>query len=369
LFRFWPAANLAQAERAGFAGPAAARRGDRGEQASGVYSMISLTKQNRPWLGSGLLALLGILGFPLGTLRGDDARSLQEIDAINFEWEQAMIKDANARRNAKSPIELERVQKDFATTEHRFVERCMDLARKEPDSIVGLIALKLVAGRSPKTEEGKKAAEALVKQAASADLDVLAKALPAMDTEDPTHLVVPIILDRVKKNPGHAQAARLLASVACGSADPDALKPPAEFIEAADLIVERYADSPHIRNFCELNGCRWAGPFEKHLRTILDRNQHRDVRAAASFAGVNGDDDQQAAKAVAADHRMTWRSFRNRSGAQTISLDWHLWGWPTFYLIDQKGMIRKRWRNTRPEELNHAIDQLIVAQTESKTAK
>ena len=62
------------------------------------------------------------------------------------------------------------------------------------------------------------------------------------------------------------------------------MKPPAEFIEAADLIVKRYADSPQIRNFCELNGCRWAGPFEKHLRTILDRNQHRDVCAAASFA-------------------------------------------------------------------------------------
>ena len=166
------------------------------------------------------------------------------------------------------------------------VERCLVLASKQPDGVAGLIALKMVACRSPATEEGKKAAEVLVKQAASADLGVLAKALPfpVNVSEEPVHSVVPIILERVKKDPTHPQAPQLLASVVCGSADPDAVKPPAEFIEAADLIVKRYADSPHIRNFCELNGCRWAGPFEKHLRTILDRNQHRDVRAAASFA-------------------------------------------------------------------------------------
>ena len=397
---------------------------------------------------------------------------MREIYAINSEWEQMMLKAAGACRNAKSPLELERAQKGFATTERRLVERCLDLARREPGSIAGLIALKMVACRSPKTEEGRKAAELLVKQAASADLGVLAKSLPfpVNVSEEPVHSVVPIILERVKKNPAHPQAPQLLASVVCGSADPEAVKPPAEFIEAADLIVKRYADSPHIRNFCELHGCRWAGPFEKHLRTILDRNQHRDVRAAASFAlayvvqeagesrqgeaeklyeefiktfdgkeeyffaniekdwnrrandelavlrllgkpapeidgvgldgrgmklsdyrgkvvllsfwatwcgpcmqmvphertmvqrldgkpfaivGVNGDFDQKAAKAAAADHGMTWRSFQNKSGGESISLAWHVWGWPTFYLIDQKGIIRKRWVGTRPEELNH----------------
>jgi hypothetical protein len=46
-----------------------------------------------------------------------------------------------------------------------------------------------------------------------------------------------------------------------------------------------------------------------------------------------------------------------------------LWGWPTFYLIDPKGIVRKRWQDTGPEELNHAIDQLVGVQTESATAK
>jgi hypothetical protein len=218
---------------------------------------------------------------------------MREIHAINSEWEQTMLKAADARRDAKSPLELESAQKGLATTEHRLVERCADLARRQPDSVAGLIALKMVACRSPKTEEGKKAAEALVRQAASADLGILARALPfpVNVSEEPVHSVVPMILERVKKNPSHPQAPALLASVVCvcGWDDPEAAKPPAEFIEAADLIVTRYADSPDVRNFCEGLGYfgsspSWAGPFEKHLRTILEKNPHRAVRAAASFA-------------------------------------------------------------------------------------
>jgi thiol-disulfide isomerase/thioredoxin len=450
--------------------------------------MLSLANRKRARVGSSLLAALGVFGFVLGADGGDDPRTIQEIHRINFEWEQAMIKAASARRSAKSPIELERVRKDFATTERRFVERCLDVANRNPGGVAGLISLKLVACRSAETEEGKQAAETLVKEAASADLDVLAKALPfpANASDGPIHLAVPIILDRVKKNPDHPRAAQLLASFVCASVDRDAAKPPPEFIEAANLIVERYSDSPQIRNFCELSGCRWAGPFERHLRTILDRNAHRDVRAAASYAlasvvqeagenrqaeaetlyedyiktfdgkekyffadiekdwndrakeelavlrslgkpapeidgvgldgrgmklseyggkvvllsfwatwcgpcmkmipherdlikrfegkpfvivGVNGDDDQQAAKDAAVTHGITWRSFQDKNERQKISFAWHVWGWPTFYLIDQKGIVRKRWVDVQPDELNRAIDQLIDAQTENQTAK
>jgi thiol-disulfide isomerase/thioredoxin len=349
----------------------------------------------------------------------------------------------------------------------------------------------MVACRLPNTEEGKKSAEALVEQAASADLGVLAQALPFPTnvSEEPVLAVVPIILERVKKDPAHPQSPHLLASVVCGSADRDAVKPPAEFIEAADLIVKRYADSPQITNFCELHGCRWAALFEKHLRTILEKNQHRHIRAATSFAlayvaqssgesrqreaemlyeefikkfdgshgsehyfyaniekdmnksakdelailrslgkpapeiigigldgramklsdyrgkvvllsfwatwcgpcmkmvpherelvkrlegkpfvivAVNGDHDPQIATAAVSNHGMTWRSFQNNHGSQSISLDWQIPGWPTFYLIDQKGIIRQRWGDARLEELNRAIDQLVAAHTESKTAK
>ena len=73
--------------------------------------MISLTNRNSPWLCSSLLAVFGILGFAFGTIRGQDAKGMKEIYAINAEWEQLLLKAADARRNAKSPIELERAQK------------------------------------------------------------------------------------------------------------------------------------------------------------------------------------------------------------------------------------------------------------------
>jgi hypothetical protein len=92
--------------------------------------------------------------------------------------------------------------------------------------------------------------------------------------------------------------------------------------------------------------------------------QRLDAKPFA-IVGVNGDFDQQTAKAAAATHGMTWRSFQNKSGGETISVAWHVWSWPTFYLIDQKGIIRKRWGATKPEELSQAIDQLMLEQSQS----
>src|SRR5262245_34376114 len=107
--------------------------------------MLSLAAANRSWHCSSLLALVGILGFPLGTLRAEDATGIEEIQAINSQWDEAVIKAVLARREEKSPIELERVQSDLSTSEHRFIERCMDLASRRPDSTAGLIALRTVA--------------------------------------------------------------------------------------------------------------------------------------------------------------------------------------------------------------------------------
>jgi thiol-disulfide isomerase/thioredoxin len=455
--------------------------------------MLSLGAANRSWLCSSLLTLLGTLGSPLGTLRCEDAKGIEEIQGINSQWDKAVIEAVLARRKAKTPIELERVQNDLSATEHRLLERCMDLARRQPDSTPGLIALKSVACRAPKTEQGRKAVEVLNRQAASAELDVLVKVLDFSInvSEDPINSVMPIILGRVKRNLGHPQAARLLASVVSGSADRGAVKPSPVFIEAANLTVERFADSRDARGLCEMLGSlsdsqTWPAAFEKHLRTILVRNQDRSVRAAASYSlasvvalagesrqgeaqklyeeaikkfdgsehyyfagiekemnkhaqhklaelkaiakpapeiegidldgramklsdyrgkvvlvsfwatwcgpcmkmipherklverfegkpfvivGVNGDDDQQASRVAAAQNGMTWRSFQDRHGGQTISLAWHVWGWPTFYLIDQSGVIRKRWNDTQPEALEQAIHQLIGMPTQSKTPK
>jgi hypothetical protein len=65
---------------------------------------------------------------------------------------------------------------------------------------------------------------------------------------------------------------------------------PRTFAEAANLIAARFPDSPDIFNFCECLVDRsgksrpWAIKYERHLRTILDRNRDRWVRCTAMYA-------------------------------------------------------------------------------------
>ena len=116
---------------------------------------------------------------------------------------------------------------------------------------------------------------------------MLAKSLPYPTNvlDKPIEAVGPIILERVKQNSDHPRAALLLSSVVCALADLKTPEPPVDFIAAADLIAERYADSPDIGNFCfRCSLAAWGTRFESHLRTILAKNQDRGVRAYASFS-------------------------------------------------------------------------------------
>jgi hypothetical protein len=62
------------------------------------------------------------------------------------------------------------------------------------------------------------------------------------------------------------------------------------FARAADLIAARFSDSAKIADLCDnLGNLRggnppWALRYERHLRTILDRNRDPWVRCTAMFA-------------------------------------------------------------------------------------
>ena len=61
---------------------------------------------------------------------------------------------------------------------------------------------------------------------------------------------------------------------------------------------------------------------------------------------------------------MTWRSFRDHTEDKraAITSDWKVIGYPTLYLIDHHGIIRKRWiGGPTPEELTHMTAVLIDA--------
>jgi thiol-disulfide isomerase/thioredoxin len=106
----------------------------------------------------------------------------------------------------------------------------------------------------------------------------------------------------------------------------------------------------------------WCAPCIKlipHEKALSERY------AGMPFAivGVNGDPNEKAAMNAVAAHGITWRSFRDdRTGEPSISKAWKVRGWPTIYLIDGDGIIRKRWRNDpSPKEMDDAIANLLKA--------
>jgi thiol-disulfide isomerase/thioredoxin len=446
-----------------------------------------------------VLAALCATYYALASVRGaaadDDHKQLEQ---IRHEWFQLVLKDAEARRAAKTPRELEQVRAKFESQEQSLVDDCQALIAEHPDDWLGMAALKLVACHSPASDQGKQSLASLKSQVESANLDDVSKGLyyTTHTSSRPIHELGRIVLERVRKAPEHSQAPRLLASVVCAIAVDShrGSNAPAEFSEAADLILERYADSEDIVNFCEhlgrgvVGSPPWAAQFEKHLRLILEKNQYRAVQVVALFAlasvvqgttevrqaeaealyeefvtkydgskeyyfveiekalnenartalrelhmrglgkpapdivgidldgremklssyrgkvvllsfwatwcgpcmrmipheremvkrlegmpfdivGVNADVDLPAAQDAVAKHGVTWRSFRDESqpNGASISEEWVV-GFPTFYLIDQRGIIRKRWIGDQPPEaMNALIDNLLESSANDET--
>jgi len=54
---------------------------------------------------------------------------------------------------------------------------------------------------------------------------------------------------------------------------------------------------------------------------------------------------------------ITWRSFVNGDTRGPISTRWNVNGWPTIYVIDQKGIIRHK--NLREKALEEAVVKLL----------
>ncbi len=217
--------------------------------------------------------------------RGKPAEDERAFATVLLDWEMA-VEAYFAGLGRKKAEEL---AKPFGP----LAERCLRLAEAHPDTAGGLAALCLAAVNAPATEPGRKALAALQGgRLARAGLGDLRKALDAARrprlARQPTPLA-PLVVERVRRAPDDPQAARLLAWVcADGPVQPPAEVPKA-FAEAAELIVARFAGSPDIGDFClrlgNTNGSpRWAGRYEKALKTILEKNRHPNVRTAALFA-------------------------------------------------------------------------------------
>jgi hypothetical protein len=94
-----------------------------------------------------------------------------------------------------------------------------------------------------------------------------------------------------------------------------------------------------------------------HERSLVKRLEGKPF----ALVGVNSDRDRAALKKVLAKENITWRSFWNGGGSEgPISTRWAVRGWPTLYLIDDKGVIRKKWVGSPGGEvMDKEIDRLV----------
>lgn len=95
-----------------------------------------------------------------------------------------------------------------------------------------------------------------------------------------------------------------------------------------------------------------------------ERSLVRDLRNRPfALVGVNSDRDLEALKPRLAEESITWRSFWNGPlGTKgPISTQWNVHGWPTLFLIDHEGIIRRRFGGVpEAEAIDEAIRALLV---------
>jgi peroxiredoxin len=102
-------------------------------------------------------------------------------------------------------------------------------------------------------------------------------------------------------------------------------------------------------NWCGF--CRQMYPHERALvRSMKDR--------PFALLGVNCDKDKEEAQQAVEKQGLNWKSWRD-DGAM-LRDQWQVDAYPTIYLIDHEGVIRKKWVGMpAAEELDAAVEELV----------
>ena len=91
-----------------------------------------------------------------------------------------------------------------------------------------------------------------------------------------------------------------------------------------------------------------------HERSLV---KHMEGKPFA-LLGINSDPKDALRKAMKQEN-ITWRSWWDGGNTEgPIQTQWNIRGWPTTYVLDQKGVIR--FRDLRDKALDDAVEQLVV---------
>ena len=103
-----------------------------------------------------------------------------------------------------------------------------------------------------------------------------------------------------------------------------------------------------------------------HERSLVEKMKDEPF----ALVGVNSDENfEDLKKKEYVEEKITWRSFQNSGGEKAISDEWGVQGWPTLYLIDAAGNVRKKWSGSPGDEILDAAIEKLVAETKGASAK
>jgi hypothetical protein len=97
-----------------------------------------------------------------------------------------------------------------------------------------------------------------------------------------------------------------------------------------------------------------------HERSLVKKMEGKPF----ALVGVNSDANKKELKEAMEKENITWRSFWNgeKGTRGPISTAWNVQGWPTLYIIDQKGVIRHKHLGSPGDAvLDKEIDKLVEA--------
>ena len=237
-----------------------------------------------------LIAMLAVhltLGLCAAPRDPNPSEAATAFAAIQKDWNKAGADYEKAYDEAKTAADRKLLASKKPNVA-QFAIRYVKLAEAYPGTKEELCSLCWAGLKDSQSDAGKKAIAKLtggrIDRATPADLY---KALDFAGNSRGERLA-PAVLARAKKSLDDSQAARLLAWVCVAYRHDDSDRAPEPFTEAADLILAKFADEPGISHFCEslyLNGGPpWAASFEKHLRTISEKNKTPLVRVTSRFA-------------------------------------------------------------------------------------
>ncbi len=92
-----------------------------------------------------------------------------------------------------------------------------------------------------------------------------------------------------------------------------------------------------------------------HERSLVARMKDEPF----ALIGINSDRDKVKLKQRMKQENITWRSFWNgpMGTSGPISKAWGVRGWPTIYVLDDKGIIR--YKSVRGDAMDKAVDALV----------